>query len=65
MSKRLKITALKPPQKDECCHYWVIGQPQKGVSNGVCKFCGMTKGFKGYGLWTKGDTSLELDIKTA
>ena len=64
MDKKLIKITLESLQKDNCCHYWVIGQPQKGVSNGVCKFCGIAKEFKGYGLWSKGDTSLELNVNT-
>lgn len=65
MGKKLKITALKPLQKDNCRHYWIVEGPKGGISEGVCKFCGVVKRFKGYGLWTKGDTSLELNINTA
>ena len=62
MGKKLKITALKPVQKDDCCHYWIIESPREGISKGACRYCGVVKEFIGYGLWTKGDASLELNI---
>jgi hypothetical protein len=61
--KPIKIS-LKSLQKENCCHYWVIEQPRNGLSEGVCKYCGVVKEFKGYGLWSKGDTSLELNVNT-
>ena len=64
MGKKHKIVSSKPLHKEKCCHYWVIGQPKNGLSEGVCKFCGAVKEFKGSGLWTKGDTSQELNINT-
>jgi len=65
MGKQLKITALKPLQKDNCRHYWIIEGPQGGISKGECKFCGIVKEFVNSGLWTKGDTSLEINTNTA
>ncbi|MBT3362780.1 MAG: hypothetical protein HN929_11155 [Chloroflexi bacterium] len=52
-------------QTRECCHYWVLEQPQNGLTKGMCKLCGMVKEFVSSGLWTKGDTSTELNIGTA
>jgi hypothetical protein len=62
MDNKLEISALNPLQEEKCNHYWVIGSPEDGVSHGYCKHCGVAKEFKGYGLWTKGDTSLERNI---
>ena len=65
MDKKLKIIDLKPLQKERCCHYWIVRSPEGGISKGACKYCAEVKEFSGYGLWTKGDTSVELNIGTA
>ena len=64
MGKKLIIRALKPLQEDGCRHYWMIESPKGGITKGACKYCGEVKEFSGYGLWTKGDISLELNIST-
>jgi len=31
-----------------CCHYWLIGEPQGPVSEGVCRKCGEVRQFNNY-----------------
>jgi hypothetical protein len=34
---------LKNTSEYKCCHYWIVGLPQRGISNAICKFCGTHK----------------------
>lgn len=29
----------------DCCHHWLLGQPQEGLIGAVCKKCGAVKDY--------------------
>lgn len=45
MRDRLKESNVKPSEKDECRHYWIIESAQGPTSRGICKFCGAEREF--------------------
>lgn len=46
MRSEVNVEKEKRKEQESCCHFWIVGQPEYGVSKAICKYCHVRAEFK-------------------